>query len=104
MPAFLDLNGASGATYRFRLAPGGNVTTPIAGNYACVREDEAGFTVLSIAATNDLSSATAEWKRCVAKYGATHLYTRLNVSSLVRENEQRDIAAFYKPRLNRQSA
>ena len=104
MPPFLDLNGASGATYRFRLAPDGDVTTPIAGNYVCVREEESGFTVLSVVATNDLSSARQAWKQAVAKHGATHLYTRLNVSSSVRENEQRDIVAYYKPRASRKTA
>ncbi len=104
MPAFVDLNGASGAIYRFRLAPGGQVSTPIAGNYVCVRDDAAGFTVLSVAATNDLSDAQAAWKLAAAKHGATHLYTRLNVSLSARETEQRDIAAYYKPRLNPQTA
>ena len=104
MSAFLDLNGASGATYRYRLAQDGRVTTPIAGNYACVRLEDAGFTVVSVAATNDLSSATQAWKQAVAKQGATHLYIRLNVSSSVRENEQQDIAAYYKPRGGRKSA
>lgn len=104
MQTFVDLQGASGASYRFRLAPGGEVSSPIAGNYAYIREEPEGFTVLSVAATNDLSSAIAEWKRAVAKYGEMHLYTRLNVSAAVREAEQQDIAIHYKPRLTRQKA
>ena len=104
MPAFLDLHGASGATYRFRLAPDGGASTPMAGNYVCVREEESGFTVLSVAATNDLSNARQAWKQAAAKHGATHLYTRLNVSSTVRENEQRDIAAYYNTRVRRTTA
>lgn len=104
MSPFLDLSGASGATYRYRMAPDGQVTTPIAGNYVYVREDAEGFTVLSVVATNDLSSAARGWKAFVAKHGATHLYVRLNVSSAVRESEQEDIAAFYKPRLGRKTA
>ena len=99
MQAFVDLQGASGVSYRFRLAPDGAVTTPIAGNYAFVRETPDGVTVMSISATNDLSSATAEWKRATAKHGPLHLYTRLNVSAAVREAERQDIAAHYKPRL-----
>ncbi|WP_372781927.1 hypothetical protein [Phenylobacterium sp.] len=102
MKAFVDLQGASGAVYRFRLAPGGVVSTPIAGNYAYVREAADGVAILSVAATNDLSSAMTDWKRAVAKYGEMHLYTRLNVSAAVREAEQRDIAAHYKPRLTQQ--
>lgn len=104
MSPFLDLNGASGVTYRYRLAPDGQVSTPIAGNYVCVRQEAEGFTVLSVVDTNDLSSAARAWKPFVAKHGATHLFTRLNVSSAVRESEQADIAAFYKPKLGRKTA
>jgi hypothetical protein len=102
--AFVDLSGASGATYRFRLAPDGQVTTPMAGNYACLRQEPGGFTVVSVAATNDLSSATTDWKRVQAKQGATHLYIRLNVSAAIRETEQRDIAAHYRLRAGRRTA
>ncbi len=98
MRAFVDLQGASGVSYRFRLAPDGVVSSPMAGNYACLREEQEGFTVLSVEATNDLSAATADWRRVVAKHPATHLYTRLNVSVSVRESEQRDIAAYYELR------
>jgi hypothetical protein len=102
--AFVDLQGVSGASYRFRLAPNGVVSSPIAGNYAFIRETPEGVALLVVAATNDLSSATADWKRAVAKYGPMNLYTRLNVSAAVREAEQQDIASYYKPRLTQQKA
>ena len=98
MPAFLDLNGASGATYRFRLAQDGYVRMAMAGNYVCVRAEGSGFTVLSVAATNDPYTTERAWKHAAARRGATHLYTRLNVSASVREAEQRDVAAYYRPR------
>ena len=101
MQAFVDLQGASGAVYRYRLAPDGQVTSRIAGNYAFVREEEEGFAVLSAEATSDLSSATAAWRRAAAKHGELQLYTRLNVSAAVRETEQLDIAAYYKQRRSR---
>lgn len=104
MRAFVDLQGASGATYRFRLAPDGQVTTPMAGNYALLRAEADGFTVLSVAATNDLTTAAAEWKRAQAKQGAVHLYIRLNVSASIRETEQRDIAAHYRLKSSRRTA
>lgn len=78
MQPFMDFQGASGATYRFRLAPDGKVSSPTAGNYAYVKQEAEGFAVLAVEATNDLSSAAANWPRAVAKQGATHLYTRLN--------------------------
>ena len=98
MQPFVDLQGGSGASYRFRLAPDGKVSPPIAGNYVYVRQEAEGFTVLAVEATNDLSSAAANWPLAVAKQGATHLFTRLNVSLTVREAEQRDIAAHYLKR------
>jgi len=93
---FVDLRGTSGAVYRFRLAPDGVVTTPMAGNYALVRLAPAGPVVESVAATNDLSGATATFRR--SKTPGVRLYTRLNVSAAVREAERQDIAAFYAPK------
>ncbi len=101
METFVDLQGASGATYRYRLAPDGEVTSRIAGNYALVREEPDGFAVVSTEATSDLSSATDAWRRAAAKHSALYLYTRLNVSAAVRETEQLDIAAYYKQRRKR---
>lgn len=104
MRAFVDLQGASGATYRFRLAPEGQVTTPMAGNYALLRQEADGFAVVSVAATNDLTTANAEWKRAQAKQAGAHLYIRLNVSASIRETEQRDIAAHYRLKTTRRTA
>ncbi|HEY2750217.1 hypothetical protein [Phenylobacterium sp.] len=94
MRDFVDLEGASGATYRFRLAPNGVVSTPMAGNYALLRmTPQGGVIVETIAATNDLSNATAAFRRSAAETKGLHLYTRLNVSAAVREAERADIAA-----------
>jgi hypothetical protein len=77
---FVDLEGTSGATYRFRLAPGGVVSTPMAGNFALLRKSPQGLVVETIAATNDLANATAAFRRSAALTGDLQLYTRLNVS------------------------
>jgi len=98
---FVDLEGASGATYRFRLAPGGVVSTPMAGNYALLRVGANGVIVDTIAATNDLATATAAFQRSAAKKGGQQLYTRLNVSAAVREAERADIAAFNRAQKHR---
>ena len=74
----------------------------MAGNYALVAED--GFTVMAVGSTNDLTAATTEWKRARNKHSQVQLYTRLNVSSSVREAEQQDIASHYRLRANRQPA
>jgi hypothetical protein len=102
--AFLDLQGASGATYRYRLAPDGDVGLPTAGNYVCVREQGEDFGLLASGTTFDLSSATADWRRAVAQHGPAQLFVRLNVSASVREAEEQDIAAYYATRRDRGSA
>jgi hypothetical protein len=98
MKEFLDLKGASGAEYRFRVWPEGAQHLPIAGNYVFLRLEEEGFKVLLVGATNDLSQVRAEWPK-VARRGATHVFTRLNVARAVRLAEHEDLVASYKPAL-----
>jgi hypothetical protein len=96
MKEFVDLQGASGSQYRFRLWPEGAPHSPMAGNYVFVQEASEGFAVVLVGMTSDLSRARIEG-RLAAKKGATHLYTRLNVARAVRAAEHEDIIAHYKP-------
>jgi hypothetical protein len=98
MKDFLDLKGASGAEYRFRVWAEGAAHLPVAGNYVFLKEEPEGFKVLFVGATNDLSRARNDWPK-VAKRGATHVFTRLNVSRAVRLAEHEDLVAGYKPAL-----
>ena len=98
MNDFIDLPGASGATYRFRLWPEGASHLPIAGNYMFVRESSDGVKVVLAGLTNDLSSCRKEFRKA-AKRKATHIYTRLNVSRATRHAEHEDIVAGIKPAL-----
>jgi hypothetical protein len=95
---FIDLKGASGAEYRFRLWPDGASHLPVAGNFVIVKAGGEGesVTVLLVGVTNDLSQARADWAR-VAKRGATHVFTRLNVARTVRTGEHQDLVAGCKP-------
>jgi len=93
MKDFIDLEGASGATYRFRLWPEGAPHQPIAGNYVCIRPDAAGgYSVAHVAASTDLSRARAELPKALKGAGIL-VYTRLNVSRTIREAEHEDLAA-----------
>lgn len=92
MSDFIDLMGASGVAYRFRLWPEGAAHPPAAGNYVIVRRDGGGLVVLLIGATDDLSEARADWRK-VAKKGATHVYTRLNISRGARMAEHQDLVS-----------
>lgn len=94
MQDFIDLKGASGAEYRFRVWPEGAAHLPIAGNYVFLKEESEGFTVLLVGATNDLSQARSDWAKVAAR-GPTHAFTRLNVSRGARTAEHADLAGGY---------
>lgn len=95
MKDIIDLIGSSGARYRFRLWPQGAGHLPMGGNYAFVREEAGGFAVLTASAIDDLSLTRSMHGATAAALGATHLFTRLNVSRAVRTAEADDIAAYY---------
>jgi hypothetical protein len=96
MKDIIDLHGASGTKYRFRLWPAGSAHVPMGGNYAFVREERGGFVVLAAAAIDDLSLTRSAYGQAASALGATHLFTRLNVSRAVRTAEAEDIAAYYE--------
>lgn len=95
MKDFIDLQGASGATYRFRLWPDGAPHVPTGGNYVCVRQAADGLAVVLLGETNDLSQAQSDWPKALRR-GATRVYTRLNVSRAIRTAEHQDLAARYE--------
>ena len=103
MQDFIDLVGASGKAYRFRLWPDGAPHLAIAGNYVVVKADAEGIEILLVGATNDLSQARAAWPR-VARRGATHVFTRLNVARAVRGSEHDDLLAGYPSALVSEAA
>jgi hypothetical protein len=98
MQDFIDLKGASGAEYRFRIWTEGAAHLPVAGNYVFLQAQAEGFTIIMVGATNDLSRARSEWPKA-EKRGATHVFTRLNVARAVRMAEHQDLVAGYKPAL-----
>jgi hypothetical protein len=97
MKEFVDLRGASGTLYRFRLWPEGGAHPPIAGNYILLRDDESGPKILLAGVTSDLSQAAVESRKAIAKDPAARLYTRLNVARALRSAEHEDIVAEHKP-------
>jgi len=97
MREFVDLRGASGTFYRFRLWPEGGAHPPIAGNYIVLREDPDGVKVLAAGVTSDLSKAASECRKALARDPAGRLYTRLNVARAVRSAEHEDLVTEHKP-------
>ena len=100
MKLYIDLQGASGAIYRYKLAEDGDPRTTIAGNFVYV--DAAGRVVYAGEA-NNLHSAAGRWTEAVSRHKATHLYTRLNVSGASRSEEYQDLLAALNPPMNRDS-
>lgn len=96
MNTILDLQGASGATYRFRLWARGSAHPPMAGNYALVRVENERAAVIGVGESLDLSRVADE---IPAKLRATEplIYTRLNVSRAIREAEHADLVAQHGP-------
>lgn len=93
MPEFVELQGATGATYRFRLWAVGAAHLPIAGNYAVVRHAPDGFSVVTTDVSDNLSTVRQNLERTVAEQPGIQIYTRLNVSRAVRVAENEDIVA-----------
>lgn len=87
MTDFIDLPGASGATYRFRISP----LSPAAGNFAVVRRGKGGLQIFGVGVAADLSRI-----RDVAADvgdGTGELFTRLNIKRELRDAEHADLMA-----------
>jgi hypothetical protein len=94
MDDFIDLEGASGAKYRFRLWPDGRHHPPMAGNFACIRRQGKRVAVLLVGESLDLSRLRDELAPRL-KERPTVIYTRLNVSRAIRNAEHQDLTARY---------
>lgn len=93
---FLDLEGASGRTYRFKVWQPEEPHHPMAGNYAFVADGDGDVRVLGIGATTNLSRAREPLTQ-VKRLAGSAVYTRLNVPRGTREAEHLDLVARYKP-------
>ncbi|WP_374575990.1 hypothetical protein [Phenylobacterium sp.] len=91
----MDLRGASGAIYRFRLAQP-DALPNAAGNFVCLVAAQDGDRVVTCGATTSLATAAAAWK-AAARDGATHLFIRLNVARQVRTVEHDDLVSALSP-------
>jgi len=91
---FVDLLGASGATYRFRSWDDAG-QSPMAGNFVVIEGRGAGLQVLMVGVSNDVSKAEAQ--ATSAGLGGRPLFVRLNVGRATRYSEHHDIVAQYSP-------
>lgn len=98
MKPYIELKGASGAVYRYKLAENGDPNTTIAGNYVYV--DSKGA-VIYAGEANNLIDSKGRWSEAYSRHGATWLYTRLNVSGASRADEYSDIVIALQPIMNK---
>lgn len=102
MISHIDLQGASGAVYRFRSADDPRSKTPISGNYVYIRVIEDQYEVIFAAdADNLLTDVRSRWAEAVAGFGATDILIRLNVAQSTRRNELEDLLKSIDPPMNR---
>jgi len=95
---YIDLQGASGAVYRYKLAEDRDPRTTIAGNFVFV---DATGTVVYAGEANNLHGAGNRFPEAAMKHKAEYLYTRLYVSGASRSDELQDIVAALKPAMNK---
>lgn len=95
MQDFLDLQGASGAIYRFRLWPAGRPHRAVAGNYVVAQVTDDGLKVVFAGTSADLSTVRTSGR--AAQRGERYVFTRLNVARERRAAEHADIVAHHRP-------
>jgi uncharacterized protein YecE (DUF72 family) len=94
---YLDLQGASGATFRFRLIADPDQLPATSGNFVYVRWRGATPQVFCCGAVDSLSAALQSWDEAVRTYGASDVYVRLNVARSVRDEQLADLVEKYRP-------
>jgi hypothetical protein len=91
MQSFLDLVGASGASYRFRQVEGGY--PPTGGNFVFAREEAGALRVVCCGKAPVLIPAQIEkaWVKDELALPGDRLFFRLNVSTSTRDSEHEDL-------------
>jgi len=96
MTDFVDLQGASGAQYRFRRADPADLPA-MAGNAVIVSGQPPRLKVLFCGSSRSLAGAASAIGRTLAGRRGARLYVRLNVARTTREAEHADLVAGLNP-------
>jgi hypothetical protein len=98
---FVDITGASGASYRFMRQRDGRPLSPMGGNYLYARYTGDTFELIYAGeAQNLLTSARDRWGEAQRRFQVTELYSRLNISERVRQLELTEIVDANHPPMN----
>ena len=95
--AFIDIVGASGASYRFLRLDGPSRLPATAGNFIFTRPGPGGDEVVCCGVASTLAYAADAWLNAAAEHQAATIYIRLNVSRTIRTAEHEDIVAKHAP-------
>jgi len=96
---FIDVEGASGASYRFRLVREPADLPATAGTFVFVRRAAGGPEVVACGTANSLMEVGKLWPRAVEQLQAESLYIYLSVARRLRTDVHQDIAEKHRPAL-----
>jgi len=99
MQSFIDLEGASGVTYRFHRIDDPSNLPAIAGNFAYVQGDGPTPVLVCCGTDETLLKAAVRWPAAQQSHHATAIYVRKNVSWKIRAVEHDDIVKRHRPPL-----
>jgi hypothetical protein len=97
MRPFVDILGASGSVYRFRLIGDPNQLPAAAGNFLFMSPLGGDDEVVCCGTARRLRGVAPYWRTAVAGRQADAIYVRLNVSHFFRAMENEDIVAGQRP-------
>ncbi len=101
MSDYVDVQGASGRTYRFMKIRDGRPLSPMGGNFLYARHTGPRFEMIYAGEVqNLLKDARDRWNEALERYQVSELYTRLNISERIRQLEHADIVAAEQPPMN----
>ena len=101
MRDYVDVTGASGATYRFMRLKEGRPLSPMGGNFLyCRFTGEACELIYAGEVQNLMKDARERWNEAQQRFQVSDLYSRLNISERVRQLELNDIVGANHPPLN----
>ncbi|HLK24299.1 MAG TPA: hypothetical protein VKT30_06545 [Caulobacteraceae bacterium] len=97
----IDCRCQSGEYLRFALFKEGRPLSPMAGNYMYVREEGDALSVVYLGETDNLAQGAQDrWAEAEAEFGASGIYTRLNITAAARRRELTELLRAYTPPMN----
>lgn len=97
MQYFIDLEGASGARYRFQRVDDLSKLPATAGNFVYVQGDGPRPVVVCCGTDETLLKAASRWPGAQQSHRAKAIYVRKNISWKVRASEHADIVQRHQP-------